>query len=169
MSITLEFLVHSILVGILASYVLLAMALWSDSLGLPRLDFSRAMANVTYARTFEKDVGPGAGVDAPNTPYWPGMIVIYFNGIIFGLVFTTYVGQYLPGDAIFRGAVYGVILWAVSGVFYVPFILREGFFLSHIHPMAWFSSLIVHGMYGGVMGMFAPIRGYVPPTSFFGF
>lgn len=166
---TLEFLAHSIIVGILASYVLIAMALWADSLGLPRLDFSRAMSKVTYARTFEEDAKPGAAVDAPNTPYWPGMIVIYFNGIIFGLVFTAYVGQYLPGDAIFRGALWGVILWFFSGVFFVPYILREGFFLSGIHPMAWFTSLIVHGMYGGVMGMFAPIKGYVEPTNFFGF
>lgn len=165
---TLEFLTHSIIVGILASYVLLAMALWADSLGLPRLDFSRAMANVTYARTFEKDVKPGAGVEAPNTSYWPGMIVIYFNGVLFALLFTAYVGQYLPGDAIFRGALWGVILWFFSGIFYVPVILREGFFLSGIHPMAWFTSLIVHGMYGGVLGLFAPIKGYVPPSSFFG-
>jgi hypothetical protein len=154
---TLEFLVQSILIGILASYTLLAVALWSHNLGLPRLDFSRAMANLTYGEQFDG-----------NPPYWPGTLVIYFNGVIFALLFTYYVGQYLPGDAIFRGALWGLILWFFSGIFFVPVILREGVFLSHIHPMAWLTSLIVHGMYGGVVGLFAPIRGYVEPANFFG-
>ena len=155
---SLEFLVHLILVGILASYALLAVSLWAHNLGLPRLDFSRAMANLTYGEQFDG-----------NPPYWPGMIVIYFNGVIFALVFTTFIGQYLPGEALFRGATYGVLLWALSGVFYVPVILREGVFLSHIHPMAWFTSLIVHGMYGSILGWLAPIQGWKEPTSFFGF
>lgn len=154
---TLEFLVHSILVGILASYGLLASALWSHNLGLPRLDFSRAMANLTYGEQFDG-----------NPPYWPGMFVIYFNGVIFALVFSSMVGQFLPGSALFRGALYGLILWTLSGVFYVPVILREGVFLSHIHKYAWFTSLIVHGIYGSIVGWLAPIRGWTEPTSFFG-
>ena len=36
---SLEFLVHVILVGILATYFLLAMALWAHRIGLARLDF----------------------------------------------------------------------------------------------------------------------------------
>ena len=88
----LEFFVMSALARIMGTYGLVSMALWADSLGLPRLDFSRAMANVTYARTFEKDVKPGAGVEAPNTPYWPGMIVIFMNGIFFALLYSSVVG-----------------------------------------------------------------------------
>ena len=155
---SLEFFVHSILAGVFASYGLLAVALWAHNLGLPRLDFSRAMANLTYGEQFD---------GAP--PYWPGQFVIYFNGIIFALVFSTFLAQYLPGEALFRGATYGVILWFLSGIFYVPVILREGMFLSHIHPMAWFTSLIVHGIYGSILGWLAPILNWKEPTSFFGF
>ena len=154
----LEFFVVSALAGIMGTYGLLTMALWADSLGLPRLDFSRAMANVTYARTFEKDVKPGAGVDAPNTPYWPGMVVIFMNGIFFALLYSSAVGQWIPIEqAPLKGAIWGVVLWFVSGVFYVPFYLREGFMLSGIHPLAWLTSLKVHIIYGLFVGWIAPI------------
>ena len=43
-----EFFAMSVFAGIMGSYGLVSMALWADSLGLPRLDFSRAMANITY-------------------------------------------------------------------------------------------------------------------------
>ena len=154
----LEFFVMSAFAGIMGTYGLLTMANWADSLGLPRLDFSRAMANVTYARTFEKDVGPGAGVDAPNTPYWPGMVVIFMNGIFFALLYSSVVAQWIPIEpAPLKGAVWGLVLWFVSGVFYVPFYLREGFMLSGIHPLAWLTSLKVHIIYGLFVGWIAPI------------
>ncbi len=154
----LEFFVMSAFAGVMGTYGLLTMANWADSLGLPRLDFSRAMANVTYARTFEKDVGPGAGVDAPNTPYWPGMIVIFMNGIFFALLYSSVVAQWIPIEqAPLKGAVWGLVLWFVSGVFYVPFYLREGFMLSGIHPLAWLTSLKVHIIYGLFVGWIAPI------------
>ena len=81
-----EFFLMSVFAGIMGSYGLLSMAMWADSLGLPRLDFSRAMANLTYSRTFETEAEPGAKGGGPNTPYWPGMIVIFMNGIFFALL-----------------------------------------------------------------------------------
>ncbi len=147
----LELIVGAIIGGIIATYVLLVMSLWINRFGLPRLDFARAMTNLTYGEQFG-----GEG------PYWAGTIVIYFNGVIFALLFSTVVGQYLPGIPVFRGAVWGVFLWFMSGIFFVPLILREGFFLSHIHKMAWFSSLIVHGLWGIIVGWLSPIAGFTP-------
>ena len=66
--------------------------------------------------------------------------------------------EYLPLEqGPLKGAAWGVILWAISGVFYVPFYLKEGFMLRHIHPMAWLTSLKVHGIYGLFVGWIAPI------------
>ena len=103
----------------------------------------------------EKDVKPGAGVEAPNTPYWPGMIVIFMNGI-FALLYSSVVGQWIHRTSPQRCSL-GVALWFVSGVFYVPFYLREGFMLSGIHPLAWLTSLKVHIIYGLFVGWIAPI------------
>ena len=157
----LEFFLMSIFAGIMGSYGLVSMALWADSLGLPRLDFSRAMANITYSRTFEGrefEPGAGGGENLSNTPYWPGMIVLFMNGIFFALLYSSVIAKYIPLDqSILKGAVWGLILWFVSGVFYVPVYLKEGVFLSRIHPWAWLTSLMVHIIYGLFVGWIAPI------------
>ena len=155
-----EFFAMSVFAGIMGSYGLVSMALWADSLGLPRLDFSRAMANITYSRTFEEDaeLGAAGGQKYPNTPYWPGMVVLFMNGIFFALLYSSVVAQYIPLEqGPLKGATWGFILWLISGVFYVPFYLKEGFMLRHIHPMAWLTSLMVHGIYGLFVGWIAPI------------
>ena len=143
----LSFIVQSIVAGILATYVLLVLAIWNSRLGMPRLDFSAAMAAVTYGDSFE----------GQKPPYWAGMLVIYFNGVIFALLYSYAIGPHLPYHPLINGAIWGAVLWFISGIFYVPFILKEGFFLSHIHGMAWFASGIVHGAYGLMVGWLAPV------------
>ena len=137
-----------ILAGIVATYGLLIMALWAYRIGLPRLDFSRAMADLTYSESFDG-----------NAPYWAGHVVIYFNGVIFALIYAAAVGEYLPGIPVMKGVIWGVILWFVSGIFFVPVYLREGFFLSGVHKNAWLSSLMVHVVYGLIIGWLSPIVG----------
>ena len=143
---TLEFFVHTILAGIMDTYILLVLALWNSRVGMPRLDFAKAMTMLTFAESYE----------GRDPPYFAGQMIIYFNGVFFTLLYATYFHQFLPGTPLIQGAIWGVILWAVSGFFYVPIYLREGFFLSHIHPMAWFASLIAHGAFGLMVGWLAP-------------
>ena len=142
----LESIVITIIAGIMATYGLLIMALWAFRLGLPRLDFSRAMAELTYGESFEG-----------QAPYWAGQLVIYLNGIFFALIYATVVAQYLPGIPLVKGVIWGGILFVMSGVFYVPLFLREGFFLSHIHKNAWITSAMVHGVWGLIVGWLSPI------------
>ncbi len=144
----LESIVTTIIAGIIATYGLLVMALWAGGLGLPRLDFSRAMAERTYGESFDG-----------QAPYWAGQAVIYLNGIFFALIYATVVGRYLPGPELLRGAIWGAILWFISGVFFVPLFLKEGFFLSHIHKNAWITSAMVHGVWGLIVGWLSPIQG----------
>ncbi len=142
----LESIVITIIAGIIATYGLLIMARWAFRLGLPRLDFSRAMAELTYGESFEG-----------QAPYWAGQLVIYLNGIFFALIYATVVARYLPGPDLVKGVIWGGILFVMSGVFYVPLFLREGFFLSHIHKNAWITSAMVHGVWGLIVGWLSPI------------
>lgn len=142
------FVLTVVIAGIIATYGLVVMALWAYRLGLPRLDFSKAMAELTYGQTFEGD-----------PPYWAGQIVIYFNGVFFALLYATVVAQYLPGIPLVRGAIWGIVLFLASGLFFVPLYLREGFFLSGIHKNAWITSAMVHGIYGLIVGWLSPILG----------
>ncbi len=142
----LESIVTTIIAGIIATYGLLVMALWAGGVGLPRLDFSRAMAERTYGESFDG-----------QAPYWAGQLVIYLNGIFFTLIYATVVAQYLPGPDLIKGVIWGGVLFVMSGVFYVPLFLREGFFLSHIHKNAWITSAMVHGVWGMIVGWLSPI------------
>ena len=144
---TVDFLMQTIVAGIMASYVLLTLAMWGYRIGLPRLDFASAMVSLTYGPSFE----------GKEQPYWAGMLVVYFNGVFFTLLYATFVSQYLPGIPLMKGAIWGVTLWFISGIFFIPVFSREGFFLSHIHPMAWLANLIAHGGFGLVVGWLAPI------------
>ncbi len=142
----LESIVITIIAGIIATYGLVVMALWAFRLGLPRLDFSRAMAELTYGESFEG-----------QAPYWAGQLVIYLNGTFFALLYATVVAQYLPGPDLVKGAIWGGVLFLISGVFFVPLFMREGFFLSHIHKNAWITSAMVHGVWGLIVGWLSPI------------
>lgn len=142
---TLDFLLAVSLVGILATYGLLTMALWAGRIGLPKLDFATAMTKFTYGESYDG-----------NPPFLMGNFVVYMNGILFSLLYATVIEAYLPGTALIKGVTYGIILWFISSAFYVPVFLREGVFLSKIHKNAWITSLMVHGLWGLIVGWLSP-------------
>lgn len=143
---TLEFIVHVAIAGFLGTYCHLIAALWLGSIGLPRLDLSRAMANFTFGEPFDKD-----------PPYWAGQFVICINGIVFALLYATLVGQYLPGPPPVRGMLFGLLLFVMSGLLFEPFFVRVGLFLSKIDGRAWITALIVHVVWGLIVGWLSPI------------
>jgi hypothetical protein len=141
----LDLIITAAIAGIIATYALLTLALWAPALKLPRLDFARAMANLTYSDSVEGTV-----------PYRAGVAVIYMNGIFFSLLYAGAVAQFLPGAPIVKGTIWGIVLFVVSGLFFVPLFLKEGFFLNHVHKQAWATSLLVHGAWGMVVGWMVP-------------
>jgi hypothetical protein len=143
---TLGFLIHVAIAGVLATYCHLIGALWLRSLGLPPLDLSRAMADYTYGESFS---------EPPS--YWAGQIVIYFNGVVFALFYATVVGSLLPGPDVLRGAIYGLILFLLSGLLFSPIFIDKGLFLVKVHERAWISALIVHLVWGVIIGWLSPV------------
>ncbi|MBL6957432.1 MAG: hypothetical protein ISR52_00495 [Rhodospirillales bacterium] len=147
-----EFFIVVTLTGLLATYLHLVMGQWAGRIGLPRLDFSRVMANLTYGESFEGE---------PS--YWAGQIAVFFNGVFFAFLYATVVAPYLPGEPIVRGFLYGIILYIGSGLFFIPIYLKEGVFLSHVDSKAWIPLLMVHLIFGLVCGWLSPILGYTAP------
>ncbi len=141
-----EFFVHVSLAGILATYVHLIFALWAPRYGLPRIDLPRGMTQLTFGDSFE---GPA--------PYAWGIFVIHLNGIIFALLYATVVAQYLPGELVIRGLIWGFIWFIGAGFIFVPFFLQDGFFGLKGHKMGWLTALVIHLLYGGVLGWLSPI------------
>lgn len=144
----LDFFIVVTLSGILATYLHLVMGQWSHKIGMPRLDFARVMANLTYEDSFEGE---------PS--YWAGQIAVILNGVFFAFLYATVIGPYLPGEPVVRGIQFGVLLYLASGLFFIPVYLKEGLFLSGVDSKAWIPLLMVHVVYGSVVGWLSPILG----------
>lgn len=143
----LGFFVHVSAVGILAGYVLLLFALWAPRYGLPRADFPRGMTQLTFGDSFE---GPA--------PYGWGIALLHVNGALFALLYATVFAPYLPGELpIVRGLIWGVILFFGAQLIFVPIFLKGGFFSLKHGPRAWITALVVHVLYGAVVGWLSPI------------
>ena len=144
-----DFFIVVTLAGLLATYLHLVMGQWAGRIGLPRLDFARVMADLSYGESFEEE---------PS--YWAGQIAVFFNGTFFAFLYATAFGPLLPGEPIVRGFLFGIILYLGSGLFFIPIYLKEGFFLSKVHSRAWMPLLMVHVVYGLVVGWLSPILSY---------
>jgi len=144
--VSLELFLPIAIAGVLATYCHLIGGLWLKSLGLPPLDLSRAMADYTYGDSF-----------AEPPSYWAGQIVIYFNGVVFALFYATVVAHFLPGPGVIRGAIFGLILFLFSGLLFSPIFIGKGLFLVKVHERAWISALIIHLVWGVVLGWLCPI------------
>ena len=142
----LSFFVVVSLAGILATYLHLVMGQWGEGLGMMRLDFPKVMAKLTYGDSFEGE-----------PPYWAGMACVFLNGIFFAFIYATVVGQYLPGEPVVKGLIFGAGLFFASGMFFIPVYLKEGFFLSVVSKKAWIPLLKVHLVFGAVLGWLSPI------------
>jgi uncharacterized membrane protein YagU involved in acid resistance len=132
--------------GLLATYAHLVAALWAPRFGLPRLDLSMGIAELTWGETFEG-----------KAPYWMGFAAIHMNGIVFALLYATVVAPLLPGIGVVRGLIYGGILFVGAQLLFVPIFLRGGLFGMKHHPMAWLTALIAHEVYGAIVGWLSPI------------
>ena len=143
----LEFLVHVSIAGILATYVHLIFALWAPRYGLPRLDFPRGMTQLTFGDSFE---GPA--------PYSWGIMVIHLNGIVFALLFATVVAPMIfpTLSLVISGLIWGGILFIGAGFIFVPIFLQDGLFGLKGHKMGWLTALVVHLLYGLVLGWLTP-------------
>jgi hypothetical protein len=142
----LEFIIQASVAGILGGYVLLIFALWAPRYGLPRLDFPRGMTQLTFGDSFE---GPA--------PYGLGIALLHVNGILFALLYATVVGPLLPGELVVRGLIWGVILFFGAQLIFVPIFLKGGIFSLKHGPKAWITALLVHVLYGVVVGWLSPI------------
>ena len=132
--------------GVLATYAHLVLALWAPRVGLPRLDFSMVIAELTWGGSFEG-----------RATYWMGFSAIHMNGILFALIYAMEVGALLPGEPVVRSIIWGGILFVAAQFFFVPVFLRGGIHGLKHDKMAWLTALIVHGVYGAIVGWLSPI------------
>lgn len=85
-----------------------------------------------------------------------GLVLHVLNGVLLALVYALFVVHALPGSFLVRGLTYGAGLWLVMMVVVVP-VLGDGFFGWRVSRTMAPSALVVHLLYGLIVGL--AIRG----------
>ena len=132
--------------GFFATYVHLILALWAGRVGLARLDFSKGMAHLCFGESYDG-----------HPPVALGFIVVPLNGMFFALLYAYGIGRHLPGPPLAKGLLWGAILLAGSQLVFNPFVTKAGFFAVKHHPRAWMTAVLVHAVFGAVLGWLCPV------------
>jgi len=127
----------SILSAFLATVVLTIIMIIKTRAGiLPYFDVVRDMAIFTGATS------PAWGW------FWHFVIGTFVWGIVFAFIF-----NWLKGHVFWKGIEFGIIAWLLMMIIYMP-VMGWGFFASHLGGSVIFASLILHLIYGAVLGLF---------------
>ncbi len=78
---------------------------------------------------------------------------IMLGVLVFPLLYTVLLSQFLPGAPVVKGLLFGTVLWLVAATMVMP-MAGAGFFMSEIGGIkAAMAALIGHLVYGGLLGL----------------
>jgi hypothetical protein len=125
--------------GLIGTAVMTALLLIEPSIGLPEIAMGQILSTSLGSTSAHLSVGPAVG--------WLINLVI---GMLLALVYAAlFVGR-LRGNAFVRGSIFGVLVFLVAQVTFMP--LTGGGFFSSGDVQLLAGSLLGHVVYGGVMG-----------------
>jgi uncharacterized membrane protein YagU involved in acid resistance len=130
-----------LIAGFAATCVLSLLMLLKGSVGLlPQLNPIHDIVDVADKFT---------GADFPSALGWAGHF--FLGTIVWGLVFA-WLEAALPGVPIVKGLLFGFFAWVLMMVLFMP-LAGQGFFGFKNGPPAAVASLILHLIYGAVLGL----------------
>lgn len=134
----------AMLSGFIATFVATRWGYLETQVGLPPLDF------LTFAGS---QVAP-KDASAAFVYNW-GALLHYVDGALFGVIYDRYIYARLPGHNLFRGLIYGILVWIGAGLVYLPLSGGGLFGATMGGPFLW-AVLIWHIVWGIVLGVFYP-------------
>jgi uncharacterized membrane protein YagU involved in acid resistance len=127
------------LAGLVATAVMTALWLVEPQIGLARLAVGNILSSLLAVATAYGSVGPAVG--------WTIHLVV---GVTLALVYAAaFVGR-LPGPPITRGLLYGLLIFLLAQLVFVPLVGAGTF--SRGDPPMLIGSLMGHLVYGGLIG-----------------
>lgn len=85
-----------------------------------------------------------------------GMLMHFILGtVVFPLIYVLVLYEWLPGDPVVKGAIWGVILWLLAQTVVMPMMGAGLFSMAMGGLMAAGGSLVGHLLYGAVLGAIA--------------
>ena len=142
---------RALLGGVVGTAAFTVLAYAGPLMGFPRMDIATMLGTMI--------------VSDPAGAFWPGMAMHFMIGLILALGYAALFASWLPGAPWLRGAIYGLVPWAMAMVVVMPMMAvvhplvvagmmpAPGFFLLGMGTvMAPLGSLIGHLVYGAVVG-----------------
>lgn len=133
---------RAVTAGFIATFAMTMMGFWQAGIGLPKFDVGALLA---------ANMGHEYG--------W-GQAAHFIDGMLLALIYARWLYGMLPGPALVKGIVYGIIATIAAQVVVVPLVtapLAEpaGFFFARtpMPGMMMLGSLIIHLAYGITLGI----------------
>jgi uncharacterized membrane protein YagU involved in acid resistance len=125
--------------GFVGTGLMTALLLVEPSVGLPKIAMGQVLSTSLGATSAHLTIGPAIG--------WCMHFVI---GMLLALVYAAVFDGRLPGTALTRGMLYGVLVFVVAQLVFMPLVGGGVFSRGDTELLA--GSLLGHLVYGGSMG-----------------
>jgi uncharacterized membrane protein YagU involved in acid resistance len=125
--------------GLVGTGVMTALLLVEPSVGLPKIAMGQVLSTWLGLVSAHLTVGPALG--------W---IMHFLIGMLLALVYAAVFDRRLPGTPLTRGMLYGVLVFVVAQLVFMP--LVGGGVFSHGDVELLAGSLLGHLVYGGLTG-----------------
>ena len=125
--------------GLIGTAVMTALLLIEPSVGLPKIAMGQVLSTSLGLASAHLATGPALG--------W---LLHFLVGTVLALIYARYFDQRLPGTPLTRGLLYGVLVFLVAQLVFMP--LVGGGVFSHGALDLLTGSLVGHLVYGGLTG-----------------
>jgi len=125
--------------GLTATAAMTALLLVEPSVGLPKIAMGQILSSSLGLASARLAAGPALG--------W---IIHFVVGALLALLYAAVFERRLPGGALARGLIYGVLVFLAAQVLFMP--LVGGGFFSRGDGELLTGSLLGHLVYGGLVG-----------------
>ena len=125
--------------GLVGTGVMTALLLVEPSVGLPKIAIGQILSTSLGLASAHLAIGPAVG--------W---IIHFLVGVTLALIYAAVFDRRLPGNPLARGVLYGVLVFVVAQLVFMP--LVGGGVFSNGDPELLAGSLLGHLVYGGLTG-----------------
>ena len=125
--------------GLIGTAVMTTLLLIEPSVGLPQIAMGQILSTSLGSTSAHLPNGPAVG--------W---LINFLMGAVMALVYARFIVRVLPGNALARGAIFGVIVFVLAQVTFMPLVGGGVFSNGDLELLA--GSLLGHLVYGASMG-----------------
>jgi len=143
---------RAIAAGVIGTAVITALWQVEPAIGLPRIAVGHILSTFMAVSVAHLNVGIGGG--------W---VVHFIVGILLALLYAWAFAERLPGSPVWRGATYGLMVFVLAQVVFMPLVGGGFFSRGDVELLA--GSLLGHVAYGIVVGWIYDLPAAVRATA----